>query len=121
MGEDKNRHFKVSFTDKLKVYFKGSEVTSDGGLIAVRELDKQLGLTEMAGEYLEDTRSGRNIQHELTELLRQSVYSRLAGYEDVNDAEKLRNDPALRAVLSERALEKGGSAEKTVGRFADSS
>ena len=36
MGEDKNRHFRVSFTDKLKVYFKGSEVTSDGGLIAVR-------------------------------------------------------------------------------------
>ena len=62
-------------------------------------------------------RYGRNIQHKLPELLRQSVYSRLAGYEDVNDAEKLRNDPALRTVLSERALEKGGSAEKTVGRF----
>jgi hypothetical protein len=117
MGEDKNRHFRVSFTDKLKVYFKGSEVTSDGGLIAVRELDEQLGLTEMADEYLVDSRPGRNIQHELTELLRQSVYSRLAGYEDVNDAEKLRNDPALKSVLSERALEKGGAAEKTVGRF----
>jgi hypothetical protein len=117
MGEDKNRHFRVSFTDKLKVYFKGSEVTSDGGLIAVRELDEQLGLTALAEEFLSDTRYGRNIQHELPELLRQSVYSRLAGYEDVNDAEKLRNDPALRTVLSERALEKGGSAEKTVGRF----
>jgi hypothetical protein len=117
MGEDKNRHFRVSFTDKLKVYFKGSEVTSDGGLIAVRELDEQLGLTAMADEYLKDKRYGKNIQHELPELLRQSVYSRLAGYADVNDAEKLRNDPALRTVLSERALEKGGSAEKTVGRF----
>ena len=117
MGEDKNRHFRVSFTDKLKVYFKGSEVTSDGGLIAVRELDEQLGLTALAGEYLKDKRYGKNIQHELPELLRQSVYSRLAGYEDVNDAEKLRNDPALRAVLSERALEKGGAAEKTIGRF----
>ena len=117
MGEDKNRHFRVSFTDKLKVYFKGSEVTSDGGLIAVRELDEQLGLTALAGGFLSDTRYGRNIQHDLPELLRQSVYSRLAGYEDVNDAEKLRNDPALRTVLSERALEKGGSAEKTVGRF----
>lgn len=117
MGEDKNRHFRVSFTDKLKVYFKGSEVTSDGGLIAVRELDEQLGLTALAGELLFDTRYGRNIQHELPELLRQSVYSRLAGYEDVNDAEKLRNDPALRSVLSERSLEKGGAAEKTIGRF----
>jgi hypothetical protein len=117
MGEDKNRHFRVSFTDKLKVYFKGSEVTSDGGLIAVRELDEQLGLTTLAGEFLSDTRYGRNIQHELPELLRQSVYSRLAGYEDVNDAEKLRNDPALRAILSERALEKSGSSDGTLGRF----
>jgi hypothetical protein len=117
MGESKNHCFRFNFTDKLKVYFKGSEVTSDGGLIAVRELDEQLGLTALAEEFLSDTRYGRNIQHELPELLRQSVYSRLAGYADVNDAEKLRNDPALRAVLSERALEKGGSAEKTVGRF----
>jgi len=117
MGESKNHCFRLNFTDKLKVFFKGSEVTSDGGLIAVREIDEQLGLTALAEEFLSDTRYGRNIQHELTELLRQSVYSRLAGYEDVNDAEKLRNDPALRSVLSERALEKGGSAEKTVGRF----
>jgi hypothetical protein len=121
MGESKNHCFRLNFTDKLKVFFKGSEVTSDGGLIAIRELDEQLGLTNLAEEFLSDTRYGRNIQHELPELLRQSVYSRLAGYEDVNDAEKLRNDPALRTVLSERALEKGGSAEKTVGRFADSS
>jgi len=117
MGESKNHCFRLNFTDKLKVFFKGSEVTSDGGLIAIRELDEQLGLTNLAEEFLSDTRYGRNIQHELPELLRQSVYSRLAGYEDVNDAEKLRNDPALRTVLSERALEKGGSAEKTVGRF----
>ena len=117
MGEAKNHYFRLSFTDKLKVFFKGSEITSDGGLIAVRELDERLGLTALAEEFLSDTRYGRNIQHELPELLRQSVYSRLAGYEDVNDAEKLRNDPALRVVLSERALEKGGGSEKTVGRF----
>jgi len=117
MGEKKNHYFRLNFTDKLKVHFKGSEVTSDGGLIAIRELDEQLGLTALTEEYLVDKRHGRNIQHELTELLRQSVFSRLAGYEDVNDAEKLRNDPALKAILSERALEKGGSAEKTVGRF----
>ena len=117
MGEDKKRYFKFSFTDKVKAYFKGSEVTSDGGLVAVRELDEKLGLTIMAEEYLSDKRCPRNIQHELPELLRQSVYSRLAGYEDVNDADQLRTDPALRAVLSERALEKGGGSENTLGRF----
>ena len=108
---------KFSFTDKVKAYFKGSEVTSDGGLVAIRELDEKLGLTIMAEEHLSDKRCPRNIQHELTELLRQSVYSRLAGYEDVNDADQLRNDPALRTVLSERALEKGGGSENTLGRF----
>jgi hypothetical protein len=94
MGEDKKHHFKFSFTDKVKAYFKGSEVTSDGGLVAIRELDEKLCLTVMAEEYLSDKRCPRNIQHELPELLRQSVYSRLAGYEDVNDADQLRTDPA---------------------------
>ena len=117
MGETRNHYFRFSFTDKLKAFFKGSEVTSDGGLIVIRELDEQLGLTALAEEYLADKRHGRNIQHDLTELLRQSVYSRLAGYEDVNDAERLRHDPSLRSVLSERALEKNGSSESTVSKF----
>jgi hypothetical protein len=117
MGEDKNHYFQFSFTNKLKASVNGAELTSDGGLIVVRELDEQLGLTILAEKYLTDTRTGRNIQHEMTELLRQSSYSRLAGYDDVVDANQLRNDPALRAVLSERALKKSGSSEGTVGRF----
>lgn len=79
MGEDKKHYVKFSFTDKVKAYFKGSEVTSDGGLVAIRELDEKLRLTVMAEEYLSDKRCSRNIQHKLSELLRQSVYSRLAG------------------------------------------
>ena len=117
MGEAKKCEIRFSFTEKLKAYFKGAEVTSDGGLLAVRELDEQMGLTTMAEEYLTDKRQGRNIQHGITELLRQSVYSRLAGYEDTNDAQTLRQDPALKAVLGERAMKKGGSSENTIGRF----
>jgi len=118
MGESKNHCFRFNFTDKLlKAFFKGSSVTSDNSLIAIRELDEQLGLTAMAQEYLVDTRQGRNIQHKLVELLRQSVYSHLAGYEDVYDADRLRNNPAFRAVLSERALEKSAGSECTLGRF----
>lgn len=56
MGENKKRYFGFSFTDKVKAYFKGSEVTSDGGLVAIRELDEKLGLTVMAEEYLSDKR-----------------------------------------------------------------
>ena len=117
MGEEKNSYFRVTFNQKLKVGFKGAEVTSDGGLLAIREMDEQLGLTKIAGEYLKDNRYGKNIQHEMTGLLRQSLYSRLGGYEDTNDAEGLRKDPSMRAVLGERALEKAGAGETTVGRF----
>ena len=117
MGEEKNSYFRVQFNNKLKVGFKGAEVTSDGGLVAIREMDERLGLTKIAGEYLRDNRYGKNIQHEMTGLLRQSVYSRLGGYEDTNDAEGLRKDPGMRALLGERALEKSGAGETTVGRF----
>jgi hypothetical protein len=117
MGEEKNSYFRVSFNQKLKVGFKGAEVTSDGGLLAIREMDERLGLTKIAGEYLQDNRYGKNVQHEMTGLLRQSVYSRLGGYEDTNDAEGLRKDPGMRAIIGERALEKAGAGETTVGRF----
>jgi len=71
----------------------------------------------MAENYLTEKRYGRNVQHNLTELLRQSIFSRLAGYEDVNDANQLRKDPALRIILGERALKKNGSSESTAGKF----
>jgi len=80
-------------------------------------MDEQLGLTKITGEYLTDKRHGKNIQHEMEGLLRQSVYSRLGGYEDTNDAERLRKDPGMRAVIGNRALAKTGAGETTVCRF----
>jgi hypothetical protein len=68
-------------------------------------------LTSTAATVLHDTRLGQNKQHTLTALLRQSIYSRLAGYEDVNDAERLWLDPALRTVVGGRA--KNQSAAST--------
>ncbi len=62
MGESKNSSFRVEFNKKLKIEFRGTQVTSDGGLIAIRELDEKLGLTKLAGEYLQDNRYGKNIQ-----------------------------------------------------------
>jgi hypothetical protein len=117
MGESKSSYFRAGFNQKLKVGFKGAQVTSDGGLVAIREMDQHLGLTRIAGEYLKDTRYGKNIQHQMEGLLRQSVYSRLGGYEDTNDAEGLRKDPGMRAIIGDRALEKTGAGETTVGRF----
>lgn len=67
----------------------GSKIASDAGLLAYRELDNVLGLTQTAGAVLADQRGGKNKQHLLTGLLRPSVYGRLAGNEDVNDADRL--------------------------------
>jgi hypothetical protein len=85
---------RLDFNRRLMLQFRGSVVASDAGLLANRELDDALGLTEMAVETLADARTGRNGRHALVGLLRQSVFGRLAGYEDVNDAERLRHDPA---------------------------
>ena len=64
--------------------FHGATITSDARLLAARELDETLALTEMANGHLKESRTGRNVQHQLVPLLRQAVYSRLAGYEYTN-------------------------------------
>ena len=92
-------------------------MTTDAGLLAVRELDDALGLTETAGEMISDLRTGRNVQHELAGLLGQSAYARLAGYEDVNDQEALTRDPAMRAVVGKKAPDRNAASSQTVSRF----
>ena len=89
MGDCQNGDLRVDFDRRLKLTFLGSQVTTDAGLLAYRELDEVLGLTETGEDILADSRLGQNKQHGLVPLLRQSIYSRLAGYEDVNDAERL--------------------------------
>lgn len=116
-GESKNDALKLQFDRHLRLEFRGAKVTTDAGLLAVRELDGALGLTEMAGEMIRDNRTGRNVQHELTGLIRQSVYARLAGYEDVNDQELLLRDPAMRAAVGRKALERNAASSQTVARF----
>src|SRR6516164_5242861 len=87
-GESGSDAVRLDFARRLMLQFRGSLVTSDAGLLAYRELDDVLGLTEMAGDVLADARSGKNGRHALAGLFRQSVFGRLAGYEDVNDAER---------------------------------
>ena len=107
MGESQNQPFQLSFNRFLRVDFQGSRATSDSGLILVRELDERFGLSGLIGEHLVDSRRGRNTQFPLADLLRQSVYSRLAGYEDLNDAARLSADPTFRLIGSEKVWERG--------------
>ena len=88
---------KMGFDGGIKLEFHGAKVTSDGGLLAYRDPDDALGLFDSVSANFHDNRTGRNIQHAMPTLLRQSIYSRLAGYEDVNDAERL---PGKRTMAS---------------------
>jgi Transposase DDE domain group 1 len=116
-GESESDVVRLDFNRRLMLQFCGSVVTSDAGLLAYRELDDALGLTEMAGETLADARTGRNGRNALVGLLRQSVFGRLAGYEDVNDAERLRHDPTMRWIVGGTAAHSNAASPSQMGRF----
>jgi Transposase DDE domain group 1 len=117
MGDSQHDPLRLDFDRQLKLEFHGSTVTSDAGLLASRELDNALALTCTAAPGLNDTRTGQNTQHSLLALLRQSSYSRLAGYEDVNDAERLCPDPAMRTIGGGRAKDNTAASTSEMARF----
>jgi hypothetical protein len=116
-GESNDGALRLDFDRRLMLQFRGSVVTSDAGLLAYRELDDALRLSTMAGEMLADARTGKNGQHALVGMLRQSVFGRLAGYEDVNDAQRLRHDPAMRRIVGGKAASDCAASASQMGRF----
>jgi hypothetical protein len=116
-GESESNAPRLNFDRRLKLEFHGSSITSDAGLLAYRELDDALGLMEIAGQHLADTRAGKNGRHVLIGMLRQSVFGRLAGYEDVNDADRLGRDPTMRWIVGGRAVAKQAASTSQMGRF----
>ena len=117
MGELQHEAFQFTFNGFLKVAFQGSRVTSAAGLILVRELDERLGLETLISEHLSDSRHGSNRQFSLADLLRQSVYSRLAGYEDLNDAVRVSTDPTFRLIGSPKLWDRGAALTSTLHWF----
>ena len=118
MGESTNPRAKLRFDRRVRLEFHGATITSDAGLLACRELDDALGLTETTNECLQESRGGRNVQHRLVGLLRQSVYSRLAGYEDTNDAERLAQDPTMRIIVGRSGgPDRPAASTNTMSRF----
>ena len=117
MGDGEKAPLRLQFNPKVRLEFHGSTITSDAGLLAFRELDHALDLTGIASDYLQDYRTGRNIQHHLVPLLRQSIFSRLAGYDDTNDADRLAQDPAMRVVVGWQGSERKAASTSEIGRF----
>jgi len=86
-------------------------------LLAYRELDEALGLTEVAGGLFQDSRTGKNGRHGLVGQFRQSVFGRLGGYDDVNDADRLGRDPAMRWIVGGKAVARQAASTSQMGRF----
>src|SRR5438477_200597 len=117
VGEADGGALRLDFDRRLMLQFCGSVITSDGGLLAYREMDHAVGLTDTGADTLADARTGKNGLHLLGGLLRQSVFGRLAGYEHVNDADRLCRDPAMRSGNVHSAADWRDVLEPVVARY----
>ena len=109
--------FRLGFDPRVRLEFHGSKISSDGGLLLYRVLDDALDLVDKTVGFLRNTHKGNSGVHTLIGLLRQWVFGRLAGYEDVNDAARLSPDPVMRRIISGRAVDGQAASSSQVGRF----
>jgi hypothetical protein len=116
-GEAESGPLRLEFDRLVKLAFCGSSISSDGGLLLHRELDDAVGPTDAAAGLIGDPRTGRNGRRRLAGLLRQSIFSRLAGYEDVNDADRLRRAPVMRQLVGSQAVKRGATSASAMGRL----
>ena len=116
-GAGSERGDRLDFDRRVRLEFRGAQLSSDGGLLVMRELDDALGLSGLASAALCDNRTGKNIVHRIDGLFRQSVYGRLAGYEDVNDVDRLALDPVMRQIVGGRAVDAQAASASQMGRF----
>ncbi len=97
-GAGSDRGDRVDFDRRVRLEFRRAQISSDGGLLVMHELDDASGLSGLASSARRDNRRGKNTIHRLGGLFRQSVCGRLAGYEEVNDADQLALDPVRRQI-----------------------
>ncbi len=116
-GDAQTGHLRLQFDRSVKRAFQGSSIGSDGGLLLHRAPDDALGLTELAANLIVDPRTGNKGRHRLAALLRQSIFSRLAGYEEVDDADRLRRDPAMRPLVGRGAVKRGAASASALRRL----
>ena len=98
-GEERTNGIRCRFNPSIGLNFQGAKISSDTGILLLREIDERFGITSALEGIFKDSRNVSHTQHSCTDLLRQRVYQIAAGYEDCNDANELRKDPALRLAL----------------------
>ena len=98
-GESRKEGLSPDFNRSIVMDFQGAKLTSDAGFLLLREIDRRHGIMGEIEDCLEDLRSPAHTRHSMVQMVRQRVYQMAAGYEDCNDADFLRVDPALRLAL----------------------
>ena len=89
---------------KVEAEFSGGDISSDGGVLLLRQVDRRLGLLEAVHRVLHDPRDSGKVVHSQLSLLRQRVYGLCLGYEDLNDHQELRRDPAIQTAVERDAM-----------------
>lgn len=117
MATDCFTRLQFRFQGKISLDFRGGQMTTDAGLLLLRELDQRLGLTRDLGRRLEETRDRRYVRHSLEQLLRQRLYQIAAGYEDAVDANLMRHDPALQTIVDPQGPGTPLATQSTLSRL----
>lgn len=109
--------FEVHFSRRVEACFDGATMTTDGGALLLRAVDKKIRLLPRVAACFRDGRAAQRIEHELSEMLAQRIYGLALGYEDLNDHEELRHDPLLGVLAGKRELEQPMAGKSTLNRL----
>lgn len=123
MGESQGWLFEPTFNRSVKVRASDDRITSDGGLLLLREADHRLGITEWLAGRLHDPRRQDLIRYQLVELLRERLYALALGYSAQDDADRLAHDPAMKVAAwnrpGEHPLDERMASQPTQSRLID--
>ncbi len=114
-GGSQKEALRPSFDRSIMIDFQGAKISSDTGFLLLRETDERFNIIGPMGDCLEDRRSPVHAKHSLVQMIRQRVYQNAAGYEDCNDADHLRIDPALRLAIGKG--HKMGASQSMLSRL----
>ena len=109
--------FKDFLNKKVEVGFDGGEITSDAGLLFLRESETQIGIISRVSRALTEKRKRSYIKHNISQLITQRVFQIAAGYEDGNDCNELRNDPIFKIACDKKDTL---ASQPTMCRFENS-
>ena len=101
----------------IVVEARSIDVSSDAGILPLRQFDGQIGFTQRFIDCLEDCRRPEQIEHTFPEMVRQRIFGILAGYEDCNDHDTLRSDPVFKIVAARKPEDDDLASQPTLSRF----